>query len=202
MGEYASNSNKSKELAENEQAKKIEKVVQGNTRVKKKSDVRKLFDVFVPEDTLSVKNYILHDVVIPSIKNAISSVVDIVLFGEVRRSRKKGDGTSRASYGSYYESERDRRREYAAPKPRNVFGYDMIEYDTRGDAERVLAAMDDALERYGYVSVLDIYDLSDISDVPHSADKYGWTDLTGTRVSRQRNGSYIIDIPRRPLPFD
>lgn len=202
MGEYASNSNKSKELAENEQAKTFEKVVQGNTRVKKKSDARKLFDIFVPEDTSSVKNYILHDVVIPSVKNAISSVVDIVLFGEVRRSRKKGDGTSRVSYGSYYESERDRRREYSASQSRNVFDYGMIEYDTRGDAEMVLATMDDALERYGYVSVLDIYDMSNISDVPHSAGKYGWTDLTGTRVSRQRNGRYIIDIPRRPLPFD
>lgn len=78
----------------------------------------------------------------------------------------------------------------------------IIKYDTRKKAEEVLAAMYDVLERYGCVSVLDLYDLSNITQVPYSANKYGWTDLTGARVHRRKGGSYTIDIPRRPLPID
>lgn len=50
MEEYKSNSNKSREAAVTQPEKRVEKVVSGNTRVKKKSGIQKFADIFVPED--------------------------------------------------------------------------------------------------------------------------------------------------------
>ena len=49
--------------------KRAEKVVHGKVKTKK-NEVRKLTDIFISEDVANVKNYILLDVLVPSIKKA------------------------------------------------------------------------------------------------------------------------------------
>ena len=61
MAEYRSNSDKSREKQINKPVpeKKIEKVVQGEVRSKKKSGLQKITDAFVPDDVANVKSYII-----------------------------------------------------------------------------------------------------------------------------------------------
>ena len=67
MENYKPNSHKAKEEAsKNVPEKKIEKVISGTAKSKKKSEVRKLTDVFISEDVDSVKSYILLDVLVPA----------------------------------------------------------------------------------------------------------------------------------------
>ena len=50
------------------------------------------------------------------------------------------------------------------------------------------------LDRYGVVSVSDLYDA--VGEVPEMMDtKWGWTDLTGACVQRCSDG-YLIRMPR------
>lgn len=69
MEEYRSNSNKSKER-QNELVpeKKVEKIVSGSVKSKKKSGIEKLTSVFVPEDVDDVKSYIFEDIIVPAVK--------------------------------------------------------------------------------------------------------------------------------------
>lgn len=197
MEEYASNSHKSKE------EKKIESVVSGQAKTKKKSDIQKLTDIFVSEDVSNVKSYILMDVLVPAVKKAISDIVtngiDMILYGENGRS-KKSTSASKVSYRSYYDRENDTRRDYRASAARNVFEYDDILFETRGDAESVLDAMNDIISQYGRVSVADLYDLANVQTSNYTANKYGWTDIFGCRPSRVRDG-YILKLPR-PIPLN
>lgn len=193
MEEFVSNSHKSKEES---QRRKIEKVVSGSVKPKKKSDIQKLTDVFVSEDVANVKSYILMDVLVPAIKKAISDIVtngiDMILYGETGRT-KKNSPASKVSYRSYYERERDRRDD--RPRPRS--GYDCDEYiiESRGEAEDVLSRMDDMIATYGVVSAADFYDLLGVS-CDYTANNYGWTNIRNAQVARARDGGYVIKLPR------
>lgn len=197
MEEYVSNSHKSKEEAKKTE-KKVESVVSGQARPKKKSEIQKLTDVFVSEDVANVKSYILMDVLVPAVKKAISDIVtngiDMILYGEAGRSKKSSSTASKVSYRSYYERDSDRRRDYAATS-RNVFDYDEIIFESRGDAESVLDAMNEIISRYGYISVADFYDLANVSTTNYTANKYGWTDIFGCKPVRVRDG-YVLKLPR------
>lgn len=196
MEEYVSNSYKSKEEAAKKQEKKIERVVSGPVKQKKKSEIRKLTDVFVSEDVTNVKSYILMDVLVPAIKKAVSDIVtngiDMILYGESGRSQKRSSGASRVSYRSYYDKERDR-RDY---EPRARTGYDFDEYilNNRGEAEEVLSQMDDLIATYGLVSVADYCELIGVRG-NYTDNNYGWTNIRSARVVPVRDG-YVIKLPR------
>ena len=191
MEEFKSNSHKSKELAQ----KKVEKVVTGNVRTKKKSDIQNFASIFVPEDVNSVKDYILMDVIVPLIKKAISDTVEVILYPGGKK------GSSNASKISYRENyDRDRRRDYSTPRVRSGYDFDDIIFDTRGEAEQVLSSMDDLIDVYGTVSVADLYDLAGITGRNYTDNKYGWTDIRTARVVRVREG-YTLELPRA-LPLN
>ena len=195
MGEYKSNSHKSKE------EKRTEKVVTGLVRTKKKNEIQKFADIFISEDITNVKSYVLMDVLIPAIKKAISDIVtngiDMILYGETGRI-KKNSVASKVSYGGYYKQ--DNRRDHGTVKTRDLLDYDNIIFDNRGDAEAVLDAMYDIINQFGVVSVGDLYDLADISTTNYTINKYGWSDIRSAQVIRSRDG-YLIKLPRA-LPLN
>lgn len=205
MEQYGPNSHKSKEAQKEGAApsdKKVEKVISGSAKPKKKGEMQKFADVFISEDVGNVKSYILMDVLVPVIKKAISDIVtngiDMILYGETGRTRKASSGT-KVSYGKYYDREPDRRRDRSISS-RGGYDYDDIVFETRGDAEKVLDSMNDIISQYGVVSVLDLYDLADVSTDNYAANKYGWTDISGCKAIRVRDG-YILKLPRA-LPLN
>lgn len=193
MEEYKSNSHRSKELAE----KKVEKVITGTVKTKKKTDIQKFASIFVPEDVNSVKDYILMDVIVPLIKKAISDTVEVILYPGGKKSDSRA---SKISYREYYERDRDRRTNYSVPRARSGYDYDDVIFDNRGEAEEVLSRMDELVSVYGTVSVADLYDLVGITGSNYTDNKYGWTDIRSAKVVRVRDG-YTIELPRA-LPLN
>lgn len=203
MAEYRANSHRSKEETKAVERKKLDRVATGRVKTKKKSEIHKLTDVFISEDVASVKEYILMDVLLPTVKKAISDMVtngvDMLLYGEVRGSRKERG--SKVSYSKYYDS-RDRdydRRGTTRSRGRMGYDYDDIVLESRGEAEEVLERMDDLLDNYGIVSVADLYDLVGITG-NYTDNKYGWTSLRNASVQRLRDG-YLLKLPKA-LPLD
>ena len=144
-----------------------------------------------------VKTFIITDVVIPGLKNAIADVVSIVLFGEAGRIGTRKNAGSKVSYQRYYDDPRrdDRRNYNQRPRPVAGFEFDDIIFDNRGDADLVLDQLESAIANYGMASVLDLYDLAGLTCQNYMADKYGWTDIQSARVARTRDG-YILQLPR------
>lgn len=190
--------NDQRQLSSGHTEKRLEKVVTGTAKTRKKSEMRKFADVFISEDVTNVKSYIIMDILIPTIKNTISEVVknsiDILLFGESRRSDRRSVA-SKVSYSRYYNEANDRKDQMPV-RTRNGFDYDDIVFASRGDAEAVLSAMEDALDQFSMVSVGDLYDLAEISTTNYAVNKYGWTDLRSAEVVRLRSGEYVIKLPR------
>jgi hypothetical protein len=196
---YPPNSHKSKAEEATEQTKRVEKVVTGPVKIKKKSEVRKLADVFVADDIGNVKDYIVKELLVPTIKNTISNIVrdgiDMLLFGSPRRDNKPRGAIGHVDYTKY---SRDEPRSVNTSRPA-AYRHEDIVVDTRGEAEDVITQMEAVIDTYGSVSVGDLYDLVGISG-NYTDHKYGWTNLHNAQPVRVRDG-YMISLPKAiPLP--
>lgn len=176
---------------EQTEEKKVSKVISGTAKTKKKSEVRKLADVFLPDDIPNVRSYIFTDIIVPTIKKVISDSVDMVLYGEPGKSRKSSGG-SKVSYGRYYET--GGRSSNNARRPVAGYNYDDIALDNRAEAEEVLNQMDELIDTYGFASVADLYDLVGITG-NYTDNKYGWTDIRNAGVVRTTDG-YLLKFPK------
>lgn len=194
MEEFKPNSHKSKELAPVPE-KKVEKIVKGTVKSKKKNGIDKLKDNFISEDAANIKTYVVMDVLIPAVKKAICDIVkngvDMILYGESGRSNRRP-----SEYVSYDRRYLDRgdSRFYNADRARIGYSYNDIILETRGEAEDVLARMDELIEIYGMVSVADLYDLVGITG-NYTDNKYGWTNIRNAEPVHVRDG-YMLRLPK------
>lgn len=203
MEDFKPNSHKFKEEQSetSKEKKKIEKVVNGTVKTKKKNEISKFADIFAPGDVSNVKSYILMDVLVPAIKKAVSDIVtngiDMILYGETGRT--KTSSASKVSYSRYYDRKDDDRRYSDSGRTRTGYSLDDIILESRGEAEEVLTRMDELIECYGIVSVADLYDLVGIS-CEYTDNKYGWTNIRNAEAIRVRDG-YMLKLPK-PLPIN
>ena len=202
MEEYKSNSHKSKEEQKSPptERQKLDKIVNGTVKVKKKSELTKFAEIFLPEDISNIKNYILMDVLVPAIKNTIEDIITngtrMLLRGEI--GVRKGSSTaSSISYNRYYDQKRY--GESNSVQTRTGYSYNEIILETRGEAEEILTRMDELIDTYGLVRVADLYDLVGVSG-NYTDNKYGWTNIRTADIVRIRDG-YVIKLPRA-MPID
>ena len=195
MDDYKPNSYKYKEQQKALTSdKKIEKVVKGTVKTRKRNGVTKLKDVFVNEDAKNVKSYIFSDVLVPAIKKLLYDIVNdgasMLLFGNTSAGRKKTIG-SNVSYRQFYDSKVEDRR----PVSSSRFDYEDLIFESRGEAEAALSKMDEVIDVYGTVSVADLYDMCDLT-APYTSNRYGWSNIQTAEVARLRDGGYVLKLPR------
>lgn len=204
MAEYTPNSNRYKEEQKNvaSEEKRVSKVVKGNVKTKKKSEISKFADIFIVEDFHTVVTYAFTDVLIPGAKKIIRDVlfesIDM-LFGTTGRSGKRGDGSS-VSYAKFYEKDRDRDRRSSEPlHARTRFNYDNIIFESRGEANSVLDEMNNVIDTYKFVSVADLFEMAGL-DQPYTSNKFGWSNINSAEVVLVSDG-YVIKLPKA-MPLD
>lgn len=193
-----SNSHKSREKQYHLPEKKVEPVVTGKTRLKKKSGIVKLADVFLPEDVSSVKEYIIRDVIIPKIKSMLHDIGSEAWDSFWGISGRSSSGKSIARYVSYDKYSQNKRSD---PPRRSGVSFEDIEFNSRGDAEIVYDRMAELCDQYNAVSVADMYELAHVSNDNFALTKIGWTSMEGAEVVRVPGGAFKIKMPMAH-PFD
>lgn len=194
MENYKSNSHKSKE-----RNKQIQKVVSGEVKRRKKSEVRRFADLFLPEDVENVKNHVIYDVVIPSIKKAISDTVNALLYSGNGSSKKSSTG-SRFSYERCFDDRSVNGNKLKATSPKTSYTYDDVVLDSRGDAEAVLDKMAETIENYEFVTVAGLNEALGITG-HYTDNNWGWYSIANARVDRLRGGGYRLRLSK-PVPID
>lgn len=205
--DYKPNTKKYKEeQAQNQtEKKKVDKVISGTAKVKKKSELRKFVDNFIADDVSSVKDYWVKDVLVP---NIIDTIEDIVVGGIrtlLRGESGRRDHRSSRSYGSpsyvnysRYSDRRDDRRNNDN-QTRRGYGYDDVVVNSRADAEAVIEQMDGIIDTYDMVSVADLYDLVGMTS-NYTDNNYGWKNIRNAEPVRLRDGGWMIKMPK-PVPL-
>lgn len=192
-GNFPGNSNKDKEQPKRE---KKEKIVQSKVVKSKPSFLRKTASLFFKDaaDEEDLKTTIIFDYLIPTVKDTVvemgKMLLEGIFYGSTTSHRKSGGSKPyKVSYSDYYDTDKK-------PKKNSVgssYNLDEIAMDSRSDAERVLDTMIDIIHEYKAASVADFCDLVGV-DSNFTDYKYGWTDLSRTRIYRNHNG-YVIDFP-------
>jgi hypothetical protein len=195
--EYKSNSHKSKENNDETPVvkKRVEKVIKGNATTRK-NEMRRFADVFISEDVKNVKEYLIMDVIIPTIKKTIVDVVTdsvSMIFG--MSPRRSSSGSDKISYNKMYNRNDNDRTSVTSNRTRTGYSYDDVSLDSRQEAEEVLTRMDELVETYGEVTVADLYDLVGVT-CEFTDNNYGWTNIRNAKVVRLRDGKYMIDLPK------
>jgi len=180
-------------------------VTDGGAATRKKSLGRKVREAFRGEDAQSVGQHIMMEVLVPAAKDAIVDAViqgvQRMVFGDSgRRYTGRNQGTTYKSYsnisrmsspGRAFEAEGSRT---ISQRARSQHQFEEVIIDDRGEAERVLDELQNLIEAYDFASVKDFYTLVNITG-SYTDDKFGWTDLRGSRVERVRGGGYMLNLP-------
>lgn len=201
LDDYKPNSHKSKEETEkNNDKKKVEKIVNGTVKVKKKNAFTKFKDIFILEDVSSVSSYILKDVIVPSLKKTLDDIITNgahrLLYGESGRASNT-PGVSKISYRSYYDKHSSN-ISVTDSRSKSVYSYDDIILDSRGEAEEVLDRLGELIDAYGMASVADLYDLVGVTG-NYTDNNYGWDNLNDAKPILVNDG-YMLRLPKaRPL---
>ena len=199
MAEYGGNSDKSRESVSVVKDSKLAPVASGAV-IHKQNGFSKFAKSIIVEDIRSVGAFILTDVIIPTIKKALSDItvnaVDMALYGKTGVTKPTSNGP-KISYSNYYASPKWVQSE---PKTQfqihnSAYDFDTIVFPTRGQAEGVLETMADVLDSRQIVLVGDLYDLAGIETTNYKVNKFGWTNLRGAEVVRKGDG-YVINLPK------
>ena len=210
LSDIPSNSNKNKnevQMEKKEVPKNIAPSVTEGVTLKKKSFGSKLKNSMVAEDISTVGSYIAGEVIVPTLKellyNIVAGSLESLMWGTTRGKRSSGHilkGRGKIDYTQFqYDSigggsKKDLSHEHV--KKIGGFDFDVIIFDDRATAKKVLDDMLFFIEEYDRVSVNDLFDLCNKSKfVPPTATHYGWTDLRGVQPKMIRGGKFILDLP-------
>lgn len=199
--DYPKNSHRAKEGQSNvptTERRKIEPVVTGMVKQKKKSEFNKLFNLFISEDAPKIKSWVVHDVIIPGFKKAVMGSIDM-LFNGGHGSGYSSDYSSNKPKIRYsqYSNEPNYQKATGTILAKGDVEYPDIEYQSRGAAERVLLSMREIHREFQNVSLAELFELSKV-DHPYTYTKYGWTNLNDAEIIRRGDG-YFIKLPPATL---
>nr|DAU49896.1 MAG TPA: hypothetical protein [Caudoviricetes sp.] len=165
-------------------------------RAQRESFGSKARKAMITSDIQSVGEYILWEVALPAVKQAISDVVttgiERLLYGDGASRPTQRSSSSYTSYNRAYQS-----RTYSQSPPRPQIDrsrrFKLVALDDRAEADNVLRELETIIHEYGSASVGDLYGMVGMP-TRYTDEDWGWTDLSGSSVRRVRN-EYIIDIP-------
>lgn len=183
-------------------------IVNAEYRVRKENGFRALRKIFQADDVSSIKEIIINEVVIPSIRdtlyNGIENALHILLYGQAAptKTARRGSSISYIGYDNAYKKEKSKATVSTINSSAKL--PDAAMHLSEQDAKDLQAELLGAIEDYGYVSVLEFKQYINSKDIVHTDSKYGWTNLDRMSIRRYRdsdeNGNidyyYMLELPK------
>ena len=198
--DYPSNSKKAKAAEPDREAVKpvVTLVVE-----RKRNPFTKFAQTFISEDSGSVGNYIVMEVLVPAAKtmisDAVSQGIERMLFGD-SRPRPAGGRQGYTNYGRFTQQRTipgsvvQDARPPMTRQARATHDFNDIIIASRAEAEDVIDHLRDLINQYEVATVSDLYDLVGLTG-EFTDDKWGWFDLRSAAV-RAIRGGYLLHLPR------
>jgi hypothetical protein len=156
-----------------------------------------------PEGLPGIGAYVNDEIIKPAVKNiivdAVTSGINMVMYGEKSPGRGRGNGGGREPYRPQRNYAHDYKGSTREPQERKArparHGVDEYILDDRNEAANVLTSLVEYADRYDKVSIADYYEaIGVISE--YTDHNYGWTidSITHATIMPVRGG-YIIKFP-------
>lgn len=179
------------EEKQQESKERPKQVIKSSVVSTKKSLGQKFMSMFIKNDVDDIKSFIVKDVIIPGVGNAMLDVISMAFFGNTIRqsynfkqsytpySKSYQNVSSNYSYGNKNHYEENKNLDY-----RNIVLRD------RCDAEAVLNEMHRRIEVYGYTTIGELFDLIGVAG-KYTDNNWGWKDHNDLNLQRVSNGWLI-----------
>lgn len=199
------NSQKSKETQTPEKKNRVLKpVADGSVDKPKTGFIQK----WLSRDGDTIKGFIIETIVIPGLIDGISGIGDIIIEsftdGISRIFEKQGflsdSGRSKSGSTSYSSISKKKRRRHRDDDDEyddyEEHSYSNVRVKSRQKAEDVIDKMKDQIDELGCVTVANLYELTNNSDIVcHTDHRYGWTKLS------RKNSDYYLKTNHRERPY-
>lgn len=196
--DYPSNAKKQKAQAQADAERvPVETIVTGAIVERKRGIFGKIHDTFIGENSGSVLDYVVMEVLVPAAKNTISDAVtqtiERMMFGESRVRQPPGTRPGYTNYSKVTTTRPDSQRVMSRQAQAQHDFSDFI-LASRVEAEEVLDRLRDLIDQYQLATVSDLKDLLGVSG-EFTDEKWGWFDLRAASVRHVRGG-YLLVLPR------
>lgn len=178
--------------------KKVGKVISGKAATKPKGELAKFADTFIAGDIRKVKDYLIKDVLVPTIKDTIWTVIakgsERLLYGESGHAPKK----SKLPYLDYNNlfKQSSAPAQVTTAQSNPLHSIDNIFLDDEEDAQKVLATMHAYIAEYGSVSVSELHEFIGEPIGPFTGSNWGWRSLNTASYAPTGDGRYKLILPR------
>ena len=209
MDNFPSNSHQKPTTPRGEQRPDLKVVTEGTVtrrpRPKKPLGPR-IYETFFSRDPRDVFEYVVHDVLVPALKDMILDAVnqgsERTFFPDGRPANRRsgsrsgvfGSSSSPIAYNKYSGSRREERSSsFNRTRSRASNNFDDIVFSHRDDAIQTIEELREFILKYEFASVRNLYEaVGEKSN--HVDEKWGWTDLRSASISRSGNG-YVLNLP-------
>lgn len=174
--------------------------------VKKKSIFSRMPKMLFTHDIRSITEYLLESVVVPKVQDifldTITRGAEYMVYGDTRASKINQKHKSSIQYGGVINQTGSRsniserypsNRMSSIDRKKSYNDYSDLVFKDQQIAEEILSRMYDDLGEYGCCTVLSLKGMLGHETV-HTDEKYGWMELTGSRVRRVRDG-WLLELP-------
>lgn len=186
-------------------------VTEKPTKVKRGLLSRLITGVVGPEGLPGIGAYVNEEIIKPAVKNiivdAVTSGINMVMYGEKGGPNKHRYGSSARPTGGGYRPSTNYGSSYrsAPPEPAGPdkvlarsarYGVEEYIIGDRYDVSHVITTLTELADRYDSVSVADYYDLIGVPS-QYTDNNYGWTidSITKATIVPVRGG-YVIRFPQ------
>lgn len=175
-------------------------------KTKKYGLTQKFSDIFFVNDPAVARENVFREVFVPQVKDLFMNMLWGYFSSFLYDSPMPMPGRGRRSMADIYNRASDRgmgtiTREKSGARRGGVdlssgrrMTDDLI-FDDIAEATEYLDIFRDYIERYGVLSIGDVYDTCGLSH-SYTDDKYGWKSLAGANVRRLGHGQYTIYFPK------
>lgn len=192
---FPSNSNRSSRPPE--EPKKVERVVTSKVQRRKTPFSRRMTQNFIGGDVQGTWGFVVGEILIPAARDMLLDAVrggaERLIFPDSTPTRGRRGGPINYAGMSSRGPRMDQRRE-APRRGRTSYDVDDFLFETRAEAMEVRDRMEHYIDRYGQVSVADLFSLVGEPST-HVDNNWGWTDLSYSQIRHNRDG-YLLSLPR------
>lgn len=171
------------------------KITTGKVTVKKRSFKERFFSNLIEEDAGSLSDYIIDQLLIPTIKSTIVNIIT----GSAQKIFGEGSAPAKNKPPGTYINYNSMSKPTAASSTSSKYSFDNLIFENRSDAEDVKDQIMALIEgQYKVATVADLYDLVG-RPTQFTDNNYGWMDLKNITVT-YKDGGYKINLPK-PVPL-
>lgn len=153
--------------------------------ISNKTSGSSITELLVKQDLKSAADFAFRNVAIPKMQSLIVDAATSIIRGIFLGENAAMAPTSTRSFGSHVDYQGKFRSGASRTKASQVassgFKYDIIEFDSFGEAQLVLDKLDEILSDQGVVTVADMFECADLS-CPWTYTYYGWTNLSSAKI--------------------